>query len=296
MTMKELIKLFEKKYNDFYYNVSINESFINMRTKEGDFINKLLYSNNHMDDYFYRYEYLIQEFTSLGPFTEEYKNQSLQVQKYIQKFITEQVSKIDNIINTIKNNIKYSWVHIKNVINTSIKDTLDVEFTRILEDLKPLNETDKKFSIITENLTPINVKNKYDEILFTINFKTLVNNLLYGYSINPILENNHYNFKINAYTKGNLNVSISTDISNFYQGELKGILGSGTIGISPYYYLEDQSVEIKGFVQSEHSKYFTLYQHFDFDKLQFENDLEKEIDVPSKQNFTINKIFRNKDY
>ena len=49
-------------------------------------------------------------------------------------------------------------------------------------------------------------------------------------------------------------------------------------------------------MESEHSKYFTLYQHFDYDKLQFENDLEKEIDVPSKQNFTINKIFRNKDY
>jgi hypothetical protein len=145
--INDYIKLIEKQYKEFNHSVLTNENFIGIRTKEESFISKLVDATNRMDDYFYRYEYLIKEYTKLGTFTEKYKNQSLKVQKYIQEFLTQQVSKIDNTVNTIQTNVKYGWNNLKSVINQSIKDALDKEFNRLFYNLEPLNSNDLDLDI-----------------------------------------------------------------------------------------------------------------------------------------------------
>ena len=102
-----------------------------------------------------------------------------------------------------------------------------------------------------------------------------------------------FNFDINIYNSGNLEVLISTEIDGIFKGELKGILGSGTIGIRPYYYLEDKSVEVNAYFKSDPFKYIYLFEDFDFENLKFQLDLEKEIEVNDIQDLNITKVFKH---
>ena len=290
--INDYIKLIEKQYKEFNHSVLTNENFIGIRTKEESFISKLVDATNRMDDYFYRYEYLIKEYTKLGTFTEKYKNQSLKVQKYIQEFLTQQVSKIDNTVNTIQTNVKYGWNNLKSVINQSIKDALDKEFNRLFYNLEPLNSNDLDLDIQKKISEPIEVYDNYQQLLFTVNLETIASNLKYSYYMKGIKNENMYNFDIDIHTSGSLNVSINTEINGLYKGELKGVLGSGIIGIKPYYYLEDKSVEVNAYVNSQPSSYTYLFEEFDFDNWKFVVDDEKNIDIEDIQELNFTKIFR----
>ena len=101
-----------------------------------------------------------------------------------------------------------------------------------------------------------------------------------------------YNFDIDIHTSGSLNVSINTEINGLYKGELKGVLGSGIIGIKPYYYLEDKSVEVNAYVNSQPSSYTYLFEEFDFDDWKFVVDDEKNINIEDIQELNFTKIFR----
>ena len=290
--INDYIKLIEKQYKEFNHSVLTNENFIGIRTKEESFISKLVDATNRMDDYFYRYEYLIKEYTKLGTFTEKYKNQSLKVQKYIQEFLTQQVSKIDNTVNTIQTNVKYGWDNLKSVINQSIKDALDKEFNRLFYNLEPLNSNDLDLDIQKKISEPIEVYDNYQQLLFSVNLETIASNLKYSYYMKGIKNENMYNFDIDIHTSGSLNVSINTEINGLYKGELKGVLGSGIIGIKPYYYLEDKSVEVNAYVKSQPSSYTYLFEEFDFDDWKFVVDDEKNINIEDIQELNFIKIFR----
>ena len=108
-----------------------------------------------------------------------------------------------------------------------------------------------------------------------------------------IKNENMYNFDIDIHTSGSLNVSINTEINGLYKGELKGVLGSGIIGIKPYYYLEDKSVEVNAYFKSDPFKYIYLFEDFDFENLKFQLDLEKEIEVNDIQDLNITKVFKH---
>jgi hypothetical protein len=287
------IKQIEKGYKEFNNSVLQNKNFIGIRTKEGNFINMLMYSYIHMDDYFNKYEYLTKEYTQLKTFPEIYKNKSLEVKQYIQKFLTEQVSKIDNTVNVIQNTVKNLWYHIKNVINTSIKSGLEYAFNNLFKELKPLSEENIPFIDIGNQLEPIDIFDEYQQKMFTINLETISNNLKYSYYMKCINNNNMFNFDIDVHTTGNLELLITTEIENFYKGTLRGILGSGTIGIRPYYYLQDKSVEVNAYVKSEPSSYISLFEEFNFHNLKYEIEEEEEIEVVSNQDLNITKVFRH---
>ena len=289
------IKQIEKGYKEFNNSVLQNKNFIGIRTKEGNFINMLMYSYIHMDDYFNKYEYLTKEYTQLKTFPEIYKNKSLEVKQYIQKFLTEQVSKIDNTVNVIQNTVKNLWYHIKNVINTSIKSGLEYAFNNLFKELKPLSEENIPFIDIGNQLEPIDIFDEYQQKMFTINLETISNNLKYSYYMKCINNNNMFNFDIDVHTTGNLELLITTEIENFYKGTLRGILGSGLIGIRPYYYLQDKSVEVNAYVKSEPSSYISLFEEFNFHNLKYEIDEEEEIEVVSNQDLNITKVFRHED-
>ena len=115
----------------------------------------------------------------------------------------------------------------------------------------------------------------------------------YGYSIKPDKVDNMYNFDVKLYTTGGLGVRISTEIGDFYKGEFKGTLGSGEIGIHPYYYLSDKSVEVEAYYLSSESNYLSLWQEFNFDSLTFDIDIEANITVQEKAPIKFNKIYRH---
>ena len=108
-----------------------------------------------------------------------------------------------------------------------------------------------------------------------------------------IKNENMYNFDIDIHTSGSLNVSINTEINGLYKGELKGVLGSGIIGIKPYYYLEDKSVEVNAYVKSQPSDYVYLSEEFDFEKWKYISDIEKEYNITNVQELNFTKVFRH---
>ena len=246
-----------------------------------------------MDDYFNKYEYLTKENSQLKRFSEIYKTKSLEVQKSIQKFLTEQVSKIDDTVNVIQNTVKNDWYHIKNVINTSIKTGLDYVFKKLLKEIKPLSEENIPFNDLISKLEPIKVFDEYEQSVFTVNLETISNNLKYSYYMKCIEKNNMFEFDIDVHTSGNIELIISTEINNLYKGTIKGILGSGTIGIRPHYYLQDKSVEVNAYVKSESSSYVSLFEQFNFYSMKYEIDEEEEIEVISNQDLNITKVFRH---
>ena len=247
-----------------------------------------------MDDYFDKYEYLTKEYIQLNTFSEIYNRKSLEVQQYIQKFLTEQVSKIDNTVNVIQNTVKNEWYHIKKVINTSIQSGLDEVFKNLFKELKPLNEENISFNDIGK-LNSIEIYDEYQQNMFTVNFETISNNLKYSYYMKYSDNNNMLNFDIDVHTSGNLELLFTTEINNLYKGTIKGILGSGTIGIRPYFYLQDKSVEVNAYVKSESSSYISLFEEFNFNSLQYEIDEEEEIEVISNQDLNITKVFRHEN-
>ena len=287
------IKFIENAYKEFNNSILQNTNFIGIRTKEGNFINVLMNSYIHMDDYFNKYEYLTKENSQLKRFSEIYKTKSLEVQKSIQIFLTEQVSKIDNTVNVIQNTVKNDWYHIKNVINTSIKTGLDYVFKKLLKEIKPLSEENIPFNDLISKLEPIKVFDEYEQSVFTVNLETISNNLKYSYYMKCIEKNNMFEFDIDVHTSGNIELIISTEINNLYKGTIKGILGSGTIGIRPHYYLQDKSVEVNAYVKSESSSYVSLFEQFNFYSMKYEIDEEEEIEVISNQDLNITKVFRH---
>ena len=185
------------------------------------------------------------------------------------------------------------WYHIKNVINTSIKSGLEYAFNNLFKELKPLSEENIPFIDIGNQLEPIDIFDEYQQKMFTINLETISNNLKYSYYMKCINNNNMFNFDIDVHTTGNLELLITTEIENFYKGTLRGILGSGTIGIRPYYYLQDKSVEVNAYVKSEPSSYISLFEEFNFHNLKYEIEEEEEIEVVSNQDLNITKVFRH---
>ena len=71
--VNEYITFIYNNYKQFNHSILTNDNFVKIRTKEGSFYNKLVEAMFHLDDYFYRYEYLIKEYTALGTFTDNYK-------------------------------------------------------------------------------------------------------------------------------------------------------------------------------------------------------------------------------
>ena len=292
--INDYIKFIENQYKKFNYSVLTNPKFIGIRTKEVGFVSKLINAYNHIDDYFYRYEYLMKEFSPLETFIDNYKNQSLEVRKYIQTFLTEQIaSKIDNTINSIKNNVKYGWNNIKKEINFSIKEALDKEFKRLFENLESLNFNELELDIPNIIFDPIEIYDYYQQLLFTVNLEIISSNLKYSYYMKGIENDNIFYFDIDVHTSGNLNVSINTEINGFYKGELKGVLGSAIIGIKPYYYLEDKSVEVNAYVKSQPSDYVYLSEEFDFENWKYINGIEKELNITNIQELNFTKVFRH---
>jgi hypothetical protein len=289
------IKYAYNNYLEFNKTIFTNPKFVGIRTKEGSFYNTLSNSLLHLDDYFFTYEYLIQEYTSLGTFTDSYRVQSIRINNYIRNFLQEQSTKIDNTVNLIKLNVRNSWNSIKQNIDSSIKNALDTQFERLLKDITLLPENNQSIDNIVLNqlIEPINVYDNKQQLLFTINLETLANDMRYGYSIKPDKVDNMYNFDVKLYTTGGLGVRISTEIGDFYKGEFKGTLGSGEIGIHPYYYLSDKSVEVEAYYLSSESNYLSLWQEFNFDSLTFDIDIEANITVQEKAPIKFNKIYRH---
>jgi hypothetical protein len=115
----------------------------------------------------------------------------------------------------------------------------------------------------------------------------------YGYSMKPVKVDNMYNFDVNLYTKGDISVIISTEIGDFYKGEFNGVLGSGKIGIHPYYYMRDKSVEVEAYYESAPSTYISLWQEFNLNDLEFQIDMKANITVLEKQPIIFKKIYRH---
>ena len=289
------IKYAYNNYLEFNKTIFTNPKFVGIRTKEGSFYNKLSNSLLHLDDYFFTYEYLIQEYTSLGTFTESYRVQSVNINNYIRNYLQVQSTKIDNTVNLIKLNVRNSWNSIKQNIDSSIKNALDTQFERLLKDITSLPDYNQSIDNIVLNqlIEPINVYDNKQQLLFTINLETIANDMRYGYSIKPDKVDNMYNFDVKLYTTGGLGVRISTEIGDFYKGEFKGTLGSGEIGIHPYYYLSDKSVEVEAYYLSSESNYLSLWQEFNFDSLTFDIDIEANITVQEKAPIKFNKIYRH---
>jgi len=114
----------------------------------------------------------------------------------------------------------------------------------------------------------------------------------YGYSMKPVKDENMYNFDVNLYTKGDIGVNISTKIGDFYLGVLYGNLGSGEIGIHPYYYMNDKSVEVEAYYKSDESKYVSLWQEFNFNDFTLDVNITKNITVYKTVPVVFNKVYR----
>ena len=108
-----------------------------------------------------------------------------------------------------------------------------------------------------------------------------------------IEKNNMFEFDIDVHTSGNIELIISTEINNLYKGTIKGILGSGTIGITPHYYLQDKSVEVNAYVKSQPSDYVYLSEEFDFENWKYINGIEKELNITNIQELNFTKVFRH---
>jgi len=292
----EYINFAYQDYKEFNNTIFTNSKFVQIRTKEGSFYNILANAIVHLDDYFDTYEYLIKEYTALGTFTESYRVQSLEIQNYIRQFLEEQSTTIDNTINSIIQNVRNGWNPIKQNIDTSIQEVLDIEFEKLLKNITALEEG-KDISIDNVKLEkigdPIDVYDNKNQLLFTINLETVANNMKYGYSMKPVKVDNMYNFDVNLYTKGDISVIISTEIGDFYKGEFNGVLGSGKIGIHPYYYMRDKSVEVEAYYESAPSTYISLWQEFNLNDLEFQIDMEANITVLEKPPLIFNKVYRH---
>ena len=282
-------------YKKFNKTILTNSKFVQIRTKEGSFYNTLANSILHLDDYFDTYEYLIKEYTALGTFTESYRTQSVNIQNYIRKFLEEQSTTIDNTINSINQNVRNSWNSIKKNIDSSIKIALDKQFGKLLSSIQALEEGKniKIENIKSEKIgEPIDVYDNKNQLLFTINLETKANNMTYGYSMKPVKDDNMYNFDVSLYTSGYISVIISTEIGDFYKGRFEGVLGSGEIGIHPYYYMSDKSVEVEAYFQSASSSYLSIWEEFNLNDLQFQKDINVNVTVTQKPKVKFTKVYR----
>ena len=116
--------------------------------------------------------------------------------------------------------------------------------------------------------------------------------MTYGYSMKPVKDDNMYNFDVSLYTSGYISVIISTEIGDFYKGRFEGVLGSGEIGIHPYYYMSDKSVEVEAYFKSASSSYLSIWEEFNLNDLQFQKDINVNVTVMQKPKVKFNKVYR----
>ena len=264
------ISFIHNKYKEFNHTVLTNKNFVSIRTKQGSFNNKLVNAVANMDNYFYFYKYLINEYTELRDFTQNYQAQSKNIKDYINSFILQQAGKIDDVVVTIKDNDVNSWNRNQETIKKSIKEALDEEFKILLSGLEELKGKDVVFDQVAENLGSIDLYNNKQEKVLTVELNTLANNLKYGYSITPKRQDNFYNFNVGLYQSGSLALQIKTKVDNLFKFELNGVIGSGTIGFNNYYDISDKSVEIEAYAETDNSTYFSLREEFNLQLAKFE--------------------------
>jgi hypothetical protein len=287
------ISFIHNKYKEFNHTVLTNKNFVSIGTKQGSFNNKLVNSVLNIDNYFYFYKYLINEYTELRDFTQNYQAQSKNIKDYINSFILQQAGKIDEVVNAIRDNVHNSWNRNKETIKKTIKEALDEEFRILLSGLKELKGTDVLFDHVAENLKSIDLYNDKQEKLLTVELNTLTNNLNYGYSITPDPVNNFYNFNVGVYQSGSLALQIRTEVDSLFKFELKGVIGSGRVGFNSNYDISDKSVEIEAYAQTYNSTYVSLREEFNLQSVKFEIAAEVTVQVTESETLRFTKVFRH---
>ena len=270
-----------------------------LKTKKESFISKLIYSIEHMDDRFNNYRNDISYFVDANNIIDEIEKNSLNVKNYLKLFLIYLQSNISEFTDVLKGKIDEGWDEIKEQIDISLTEfTFNPIFRTLFKNLKLYNKTIINEKIKDDFLNEINTKDlvflnddKGDPLLLLdLVIKSI--DLQYGYSINT---NNTYNFTVDIFANAKVNAEIKFEVLEYYQSNINGVLGSGTIGFTPYYSLYDKSVDVNAYVFVDDTSYNNLYKMYNFDNDAWKIMKEKNVTEKGNSNMNFWKSFKSEE-
>ena len=298
-TVEHQINIIEQRYKKFRNEIKLNENMTLLKTKKESFISKLIYSIEHMDDRFNNYRNDISYFIDANNIIDEIEKNSLNVKNYLKLFLIYLQSNISEFTDVLKGKIDEGWDEIKEQIDISLTEfTFNPIFRTLFKNLKLYNKTIINEKIKDDFLNEINTKDlvflnddKGDPLLLLdLVIKSI--DLQYGYSINT---NNTYNFTVDIFANAKVNAEIKFEVLEYYQSNINGVLGSGTIGFTPYYSLYDKSVDVNAYVFVDDTSYNNLYKMYNFDNDAWDFMKEKNVTEKGNSNMNFWKSFKSEE-
>ena len=297
--VEQPINIIEQRYKNFRNEIKQNQNMTLLKTKKESFISKLIYSIEHMDDRFNNYRNDISYFIDANNLIDEIEKNALNIKNYLKLYLIYLQSNISEFTDIIKGKIDEGWDDIKEKIDKILTEyTFNPIFRTLFKNLKLYNKTISKETIKEEFLNEINTKDlvflnddKGDPLLILdLIIKSI--DIKFGYSINT---NNTYNFTVNIFANAKVNAQLKFEVIEYYQSNLEGILGSGTIGFTPYYNLYDKSVDVNAYVIVDDTSYNNLYKLFDFDNDKWSTVKSKNITEKGNSNMNFWKSFKSEE-
>ena len=292
------IKIIEQRYKNFRNEIIINENMTSVRTKKESFLSKLKNSIDHLDDTFNNYRKDISYFIDANDLIDEISRNSLNVKNYLKLYIIYLQKNITEFTDSVKGKINEGWDEIKEGIDNTLTKLFNYKFGTLFKNLNTYNKNIQNEKIEEKYLNEINTKDlvflnddKGDPLL-TIDLMISSIDLSFNYSISL---NNTYNFTVDISANVKVNAEIKFEVNEYYQSVIKGELGSGTIGFTPYYNLYDKSVDVNVYIFVDDTNYNNIYKIYDMNNEVWTMMKEKNIIEKGNSNMGFWKSFKTEE-
>ena len=292
------IQIIEQRYKNFRNEIIINENMTSVRTKKESFLSKLKNSIDHLDDTFNNYRKDISYFIDANDLIDEISRNSLNVKNYLKLYIIYLQKNITEFTDSVKGKINEGWDEIKEGIDNTLTKLFNYKFGTLFKNLNTYNKNIQNEKIEEKYLNEINTKDlvflnddKGDPLL-TIDLMISSIDLSFNYSISL---NNTYNFTVDISANVKVNAEIKLEVDEYYQSVIKGELGSGTIGFTPYYNLYDKSVDVNVYIFVDDTNYNNIYKIYDMNNEVWTMMKEKNIIEKGNSNMGFWKSFKTEE-
>ena len=253
--IEDALNKINAEYNNFKKNVTTSNIISEIITKKRGFITSLTNSASTLTYNFYAYQVLISQYTSyekVEKYFNDLENQSLIIKQYVSSFINSHTNLIDNVLQTINNQMILTKTKINKGINDKINEALNYVYKKKFENLNNMENTLTAPIDLNFNIGRIIYYDSKDEIVQTVD---LTLNEIDVSNTYKLMKKNNYDFLMDVNTNGIVNLTSTIKVGDFFIEEISGIVTHETVGVKADYNLHDRSLDINAYVTPQSSMY-----------------------------------------
>jgi len=253
--IEDALNKIDKEYDNFKKNVTTSNIISEIITKKRGFITSLTNSASTLTYNFYAYQVLISQYTSyekVEKYFTELENQALIIKQQVSSYINSHTNLIDNVLQTINNQMIITKTNINKGINDKINEALNYVYNNKFSNLINIDSNSTAPTNLNFNIGTIYYYDSKGEIIQTIDLTFNGIDVINTYKL---MKKNNYDFfmDVNTYSIVNLNTTIK--VGDFFIEEISGIVTHETIGVQADYNLHDRSLDVNAYVTPQSSTF-----------------------------------------